>query len=468
MNDPKNMLELAEKLILSKTNKSCSDLQRSILISTLGEERITYDQIADRYGYSPTYIKQDVAPKLWHLLSEVLEQKVTKSNVISVLDLYIRQNQDLLTSKVDRKEIASNKRDRELPEGILEIGSLYYIDRNPIESQCCQKILKSGALIRIKAPRYMGKSSLMERIIDRARQENYQIVSLDLDLTKEQVLEDLDLFLKWFCARMERELKLDRKLKEYWDDEFFDSKTNCSDYFKDFLLCQFSEPLVLAIDNVDRLLKNTEVSSEFFGLLRNWHEQAKKGQDNGVWKKLHLLLSYSTEAYIIPDINQSPFNVGFGVELDEFSASQVLELARRQGVSWNSNEVERLMNAIGGHPCLVQLAIHAIATSKIILSELLNKAATEEGLYSTHLRRHLINLEQQPELIAALLEVLNSPVPVQLDSAARFKLQSMGLVNFKGNKVTIRCQLYRQYFQEVLGSSSASSSAIQSELKTAL
>ena len=244
MNYSKNLVELADNLIYSKTNKSCNDLQRTILSTTLQKERATYDQIADRYGYSPTYIKQDVAPKLWHLLSEALEQKVTKSNVRGILEQYISGS----ASKVDSNETGRKKTYSESIEGILEIGSSYYIDRDPIQSECCQKILRPGALIRIKAPRYMGKSSLIERILDRAQKENYKIVSLNLDLTKEQILEDLDLFLKWFCARVERELKLDRalraafsdrKLKEYWDDEFFDSKTNCNDYFKDFLLSQF-------------------------------------------------------------------------------------------------------------------------------------------------------------------------------------------------------------------------------------
>ena len=99
---PENLLELAEILIQSKTNIYCSDLQRGILITTLRGVRKTYEQLADEYGYSPKYIKQDVAPKLWHLLSRALGQKVTKSNARAILEQEMRRNQNLSPSQVEQ------------------------------------------------------------------------------------------------------------------------------------------------------------------------------------------------------------------------------------------------------------------------------------------------------------------------------------------------------------------------------
>ena len=80
MSDAEAILKFAEKLILEKTDTYCSELQRRILKAALQQERVTYDQLAKECGYSSSYVKQDVAPKLWQLISEVLEQKVTKSN----------------------------------------------------------------------------------------------------------------------------------------------------------------------------------------------------------------------------------------------------------------------------------------------------------------------------------------------------------------------------------------------------
>ena len=85
------VLKFAETLIQKKTQTYCSELQRQILIGALQEERKTYDQLAVECGYSAKYVKQDVAPKLWQLLSQVLDTKVTKANVRAVLDHALEQ-----------------------------------------------------------------------------------------------------------------------------------------------------------------------------------------------------------------------------------------------------------------------------------------------------------------------------------------------------------------------------------------
>lgn len=92
MNHADDTLELAEALIHKQTDTYCSELQHRILIAALQGERKTYDQIADDCGYSPKYVKQDVAPKLWRLLSQALDQKVSKANVRSILEQEIRQS----------------------------------------------------------------------------------------------------------------------------------------------------------------------------------------------------------------------------------------------------------------------------------------------------------------------------------------------------------------------------------------
>ena len=85
MSNFEQLFTFAEKLIHQKMGNSLSDLQRTILLTTLQGERKTYDQIAKDCGYSPKYVKQDVAPKLWQLLSQVLQQKVTKANIRVIL-----------------------------------------------------------------------------------------------------------------------------------------------------------------------------------------------------------------------------------------------------------------------------------------------------------------------------------------------------------------------------------------------
>jgi hypothetical protein len=84
------------------------------------------------------------------------------------------------------------------------------------------------------------------------------------------------------------------------------------------------------------------------------------------------------------------------------------------------------------------------------LEQLLQDAPTDAGIYQDHLRRHLVTLQENPELAAAFKQVINTPEPVRLETMQAYKLYSMGLIKRQGNQVKPRCQLYQQYFLEHL------------------
>jgi len=331
----------------------------------------------------------------------------------------------------------------ELPRGQVELASAFYVERPGIDQRCYEAIAKPGSLIRIKAPRQMGKTSLMARILHRAAALGYATVPLSFQLADSKVFTDLDQFLQWFCAIVGLELQLPDRLANYWNG-IFGSKVNCRSYFERYLLANTANPLALALDEVDRVFQYPELAADFLGLLRAWHEEAKNRE---IWRKLRLVVVHSTEVYVPMDINQSPFNVGLPIELPEFQSEQVQELAERHGLAWGAIQVEQLMGMVGGHPYLVRLALYHISRQETTLVQLLTTAPTDAGLYGDHLRRHLWNLERHLELAAALKKVVTTDSPVQLESMQGFKLHSMGLVQLQGNEVTPRCNLYRQYFR---------------------
>ncbi len=331
----------------------------------------------------------------------------------------------------------------ELPEGQVELASVYYIERSPVEPRACQEINRAGALIRIKAPRQMGKTSLMARILHQAAQQNYKTVPLSLQLADAKLLTDLDRFLRWFCGSVGRRLRLPNRLSEMWDAEMFGSKDNCTAYFEEYLLPEIDAPLALGLDEVDRIFEHPEIADDFFGLLRAWHEEAK---NRDIWKKLRLVVVHSTEVYIPMNVNQSPFNVGLPVELPEFTPEQVQDLAQRHGLNLSTQQIEQLMTMVGGHPYLVRLALYHIACREMTFEQVLQEAPTEAGLYRDHLRRFLWLIQQQSDLIDAFQQVAAAPDGVRLESRQAFRLQSMGLVHLQGNEVRLRCDLYRQYF----------------------
>ncbi|NEO32050.1 MAG: TIR domain-containing protein [Symploca sp. SIO3C6] len=336
------------------------------------------------------------------------------------------------------------------PGGAVPLKSSLYVERPPIELDCYEEILQPGALIRIKAPRQMGKTSLMARILNHAREQGYQAMPLSLQRADSAILSNLEQFLRWFCEQIGRRLKQFNKLDDYWNG--YGSKDKCTAYFEECLLEEIETPLVLGLDEVDRVFHQREIADDFFALLRSWYEFARYGDlSSELWEKLRLVMVHSTEVYVPLDMNQSPFNVGKNVELPEFTTVQVKDLARLYGLDWTSSQIGQLTGLVGGHPYLVRKALYHFHRQDLTLEKLRQTAPTEAGIYSDHLRRHLWNLMQYPKLAQAFRQVVVKNKPVELDAEQAFKLDSMGLVKLQGNEVIPRCDLYRYYFQDYLG-----------------
>jgi transcriptional regulator with XRE-family HTH domain len=331
------------------------------------------------------------------------------------------------------------------PQEQAESEVINYVERPPIESCCYDTILQPGSLLRIKAPKRMGKTWLIDKILHQVAKENYRTVRLSLLLADGAVLKNLDEFLRWFCVVVCRQLKLPPQLADYWE-EGLGSNYNCTMYFEEYLLTQIDCPLVLALDDVDRIFPYDHIAGDFLGLLRAWHEEAKSRK---IWKKLRLIVAHSTEVYIPLNINRSPFNVGVPIELPEFTPEQVQDLAQRQGLNGDAvgaQSLVPLLEMVEGHPYLVQRAIYSLTRQDITFEQFLQTAYTESGIYSDHLRGHLWNLQQHPELATAMKKVVNATNPVQLESMQAFKLQSLGLVRVERNEVKPWCNLYARYF----------------------
>ncbi|MEJ6484090.1 AAA-like domain-containing protein [Nostoc punctiforme UO1] len=487
-------MNIEEALVILDTfiEHGLSDVQE--IIFRQAWEGKTYPDIAESCGYDANYIK-DVGSKLWKLLSQAFGEEVTKSNFRSVLrrrsprrslsaaevqalpmqssvvseklqtvPAVLRQSQQTSTGKdgISASSLAIEKQDErktpvlnsdflEIPGGSVPLNSFFYIERPPIEERTYTEINKPGSLIRIKAPSKMGKTSLMHRILTHAKQTGVHTVQIGLQRADSQVFTSLEKFLRWFCANVSRQLNLEIRLDDYWDEDI-GSKVSCTLYLQEYLLKKIDAPVVLALDEVNRVFEYPEISRDFLPLLRSWYEDASELE---IWRKLRLLVVHATEAYIPLDINQSPFNVGLPIKLPEFSLEQMQELAVRHGLDWAKGEkglekLAPLLAMIGGHPYLARLALYNLGHEEVTLEQLLNEAPTIAGIYSNYLRQHLANLQEHPELAIALKHVVTSPTSVQLEAIAAYKLESMGLVKLEGNQAISSCELYQLYFREQL------------------
>jgi hypothetical protein len=423
----------------------------------------TYGEMAEESGYRNNYIKE-VGSELWQDLSIALGKKITKKNLHLALKKYLQdeigdeENQRQQEfSEESNLEIVSpdlfSTSKIEFPSGPVPLGSPLYINRPPLEELVCNEILYPGCLIRIKAPRKTGKSSLLNRMIAYAKEQGYQIVYLDFQEADEDVFASLDKFLRWFCVNVSRQLNLLPCLDDFWDTEM-GSKVSCKIYFEAYLLQYINNsPLVLALNEVHRVFEHPNIAQDFLPMLRFWHEQAKQDQ---IWQKLRMVVVHTTEIYIPLKLNQSPFNVGITIRLPPFTLNQVQNLALRYGLncaagSEGAKRLAPLQTMVGGHPYLVSLTLYHLCQEEMTLEILLKTASTPVGIYSQHLRELFSLLQKEPELMSAMKKVIATDEKVELDAIAAYKLESMGLVKLNGNQAHAMCELYRLYFSQQLG-----------------
>jgi len=327
----------------------------------------------------------------------------------------------------------------ESPEGQVPLASGLYIERSTIEQTCYQEILQPRAFIRIKAPRKMGKTSLIARILDYGRSQNYHTVRLSLHCAGTQVFASSDRFLRWFCTNVTKQLGLESRLNDYWDEDM-GSLINSTIYFQAYILKEIFNPMVLALDGIDQLFQYPELAGDFFVLLRSWYEETK---DTSVWQKLRVVMAHSVEVYIPLPTNRSPFNVGLAIELPTFNQEQVQDLAQRHQLTLTTPEIEQLMKLTGGFPYLIRLALYQSSRLNLPLKTLLQDATTERGIYQQHLQYQRWNFQQHPELFDAFQQVLTGSI--QLNREVGFKLKSLGLVHLVENQAIVSCELYREY-----------------------
>ncbi|MGB6300443.1 MAG: AAA-like domain-containing protein [Rivularia sp. (in: cyanobacteria)] len=478
-------LKIVELQVLSR---QLSPIERLIFCKSW--EGKGYMEMVEGSGYNSNYFKE-VGSKLWHNLSEVMGEKVSKKNLQIVFKDYqpksINTRDRISPSQLFEQTTAEDTLQHnfsesvnyqhivektsqlathavsvstyiKFPNGPVPLNSPLYIKRPPVEELVLKEVHKPGCVIRIKAPKKMGKSSLLHRIIAHTQTYNYKTVYIDFQEADNIVFTSLDKFLRWFCANVTRQLELTPKLDDYWDEDM-GSKVSCKIYFEAYLLSQINSPLVLALNEVNQIFEYPTIARDFLPMLRFWYEIAQQIE---IWQKLRMIVAHTTESYVPLHINQSPFNVGLAIALPYFTPEQVQDLAQRYGLNWETNtRSQQLMEMVGGHPYLINLALYYLYQEEMTLSQLLEKATTQTGIYSNHLRNHLLVLRQQPELAAALDKVIHSDSSVEIDAIISYKLESMGLIKLDGNLSKPSCELYRLYFQENLSSEQLSVSSEQ-------
>lgn len=455
------------------TSTGLKRLQSAIVSVEIAEnqgDRLSLEELSWR-----THVSTRTLSKLWSL-SENVDQKTVKI-CFSAFNLELHSedytifNEANDTETLELLSVGSNTEDSSqrceftsfveehhtqtqhienhwsYPDGPVSLDSPFYIERPPVERKVYREITTSGCVIRIKAPKQMGKSSLVLRLCAKAHKLGYQTVNLNCYQFESECLTDLNKLLHRLCWQIATELGIEPNLEEKWNEKIgYNLSSNF--YLKNYLLAQCQSPVVLVLNEIDRFFKYPHICQEFFALLRSWCESARH---NPYWQKLRLVMVYSTEEYISFDVNLSPFNIGLPIRLDDLTQPQVEDLARRYGLnSFEAKNFTQLMSLVGGHPALIQISLYYLCSQEMTLQEIIEDAIANGGIYRYHLWRHWIKLQENPTLAKTFAQVLQAEQGISINPIEAYKLEGLGLIRFEGDCVLPRYGLYHAYFAKQL------------------
>ena len=331
---------------------------------------------------------------------------------------------------------------RESDGGAMPLNSPLYVER-PADLAFRQALGRGDSIVLVKGARQVGKTSLLARSLQAARQAGACVVLTDFQKFNAAQFADLDALYLALANAITLQLDLDVSPHKVWDQDF-GPNMNLEWFLRRHVLKAINGPLVWGMDEVDRLF-GYAFGSEVFGLFRSWHNERSLAP-SGPWARVTLAIAYATEAHLfITDLNQSPFNVGTRLALNDFTPEQMEDLNAKYGSPLkNRDEVARLWELVGGQPYLARRGLDALAAGRLSLEQLEAERDADEGPFGDHLRQVANALARAPDLLQAVRGMIaGQPCPV---GEPFYRLRAAGvLAGLSSQEARFRCPLYASY-----------------------
>ena len=335
----------------------------------------------------------------------------------------------------------------EPPGGALPLQSHLYITR-PADEEFCHAIARRDSIVLVKGPRQVGKTSLLARGLQEARNLGATDLLIDFQQFNSTAFETTKTLLLAIAELIAGQLELTPSPQEVWK-ECLSPNMNFEAYLRREVFAKTSSHMVWGLDEVDRLF-SFKYAGEIFGLFRSWHNR-RALRPNEPWHRLTLTIAYATEAHLfITDLNQSPFNVGTRLALEDFTLEQVSDLNQRYGGPLRSEaEAARLHGLLGGHPYLTQRGLYEMVRGTIDLGTIEEQADCDEGIFGDHLKRMLASLVQDQTLLNELRGFLQSGSRFSNHAVSRLRIAGIISGN-SSEEPRLRCELYSRYLKRYL------------------
>jgi len=332
------------------------------------------------------------------------------------------------------------------PGGAMDVDSRFYI-RRAADEEVLNEVARARGLVTVLGPRQTGKTSLILQTYVNVRlvEARLRSVFVDFQALHNRDFKSLETIWCAIAVKMREQLALDGWGEEKWAKKAnFDR--NFSSFLDGFVFAADSTPVLLCLDEVDRVF-SSPLKSDFFSSMRAFYNRSAYDQ---ALKRMRWLLSTSSEpSFFIEDLNQSPFNVGHRVNLNTFTVEETAEFAGRHGVAADAPLLGRIQEYTGGRPFLVHLFLYHMALHPESLEQFFDGQSAGGGIFLDHLNHYLKQFQKDPGLRAAMKKVMAGKGCDDVRMTDR--LEAAGLARRDpALKLICHCRLYKDYFSKVL------------------
>ncbi len=340
--------------------------------------------------------------------------------------------------------------------GTLRPDSPSYVKR-PADDELFH-LAMAGEFCYVLTPRQMGKSSLMVRTARRLRDKD--VNTAIIDLTKIGTVA-IDQWYLGLLTRLKRELNLSVNPETWWQERnLLGQVQRFTDFLRDVVLEEIEGPIVIFIDEIDTTLK-LDFRDDFFAAIRAMYND--RADDLELERLTFVLLGVASPPDLIKDRARTPFNVGRGISLQEFSQADATVLQDGLEALYHGQgkaTLTRIYHWTSGHPYLTQKLCLTVTESeqrhwtdeqidglvdKLFLSEEARKRETNIQFvqdkilsYAWFVRRRLLGLYRE------VLE--RRKISDDGQSTLQNQLKLCGLVKAENGYLQVRNEIYRRAF----------------------
>jgi len=228
------------------------------------------------------------------------------------------------------------------------------------------RAVEKGEYSYVLTTRQMGKSSLMARTAQRLAVVGVRTAQITLETIRESsATPSADQFLYGIASRIHRALGLNTPLADWWRARDLLSATQRFDEFLTELVQEGCDnPIVVFIDEIDSTI-GLPFADDFFATIRACYNG--RASKPALKRLTFVLLGVATPAQLIADPARTPFNIGTGIELTDFTLSEAESLTR--GFPGSDSQKRMLLHRVlywtGGHPYLTQTLCRGLALGTV-------------------------------------------------------------------------------------------------------